>query len=189
MKEYMMNKGNRIERTLENPVQHKKSKCKIDKEINIFQMKPKIAQFVFPKLLNDENPDYSAQTANHICRCIVQAPLGEGSDAFGDLPVGCTGVINNDTFDRGHLIPKRFGGIGNNKNWLPIFHKTNIGVMKNNEQAVYDAIKAGITVFYSVQGVYTKGNPYPDAIVTIAKPVNDLSKNIPGVKNYFNNGG
>lgn len=124
--------------------------------------KGSIIQFVFPFIHGYNNPNYQANTAFHFCECVVQAPTTTGNNAWGNLPSNCNNM------DRGHLIPKRFGGTGNNSNWLPIYHQTNNGPMKKNENEVYKAITAGETVYYRVQGIFEIGKNYPTWICTTA---------------------
>lgn len=172
----------KVSRTIDGDLAKQRRKVEdAGSKIKVLGHKGNITQFVFPPILGRNNPDYQANTNLHFCECWVVKPLTEGNNATGKLPAGC------ENMDRGHLIPKRFGGIGNNKNWLPICHQTNNGPMKKNENAVFKALEEGTFVHYTVQGVFKPGNNYPTFIFTTA--VNFMNNSpIPGVKNLILNG-
>jgi hypothetical protein len=96
---------------------------------------------------------------------ITEEMLGTGSDAAQSIrPPGFLGQAAGQA--RGHLIAKLLGGTGRDaRNLVTLYQNpVNSPIMRDFEREVYDAVRAGQTVRYTVQPIYRGTEAIPRAL-------------------------
>lgn len=101
---------------------------------------------------------------------ITRDMLDTGGRADPDVrpPGFVNGSMNHS---RGHLLARMLGGSGTDpRNFVMLFQRdTNSPVMRDFEQSVYDAAKAGEVVNYRVTPIYEDGQSHPVAVALQAR--------------------
>jgi hypothetical protein len=96
---------------------------------------------------------------------ISREMLNTGTDAAQSIkPPGFLGRAAEHA--RGHLIAKMLGGTGRDaRNLVTLYQNpVNSPIMRDFEQEVYGAVKAGQTVRYTVQPIYRGAEEVPRAV-------------------------
>ncbi|ARJ71024.1 hypothetical protein B0A89_14465 (plasmid) [Paracoccus contaminans] len=118
----------------------------------------------------DYGPLNAAGQAQGIEATITAAMLDTGGKADPDVrpPGFVNGSMNHS---RGHLLARMMGGSGTDpRNFVMLYQRnTNSPVMRDFEQTVYDAVKAGEVVNYKVTPIYDASQPHPVSVALQAR--------------------
>jgi hypothetical protein len=88
-------------------------------------------------------------------------------------------------FERGHLLARQLGGVGNDvRNLVPLYPKANDPGMKKWEDIIAAAINADQTVYFTATPQYSGNSPIPTsvdmtAVTSAGVPI--VSQNVPNV--------
>lgn len=136
-----------------------------------------------PKADATGNIDYGSVNQNNqalgIEATITKDMLNTGTHADGDIRP--PGFVNGRTHNhsRGHLLARMLGGTGDDiKNLVTLYqNRTNSPVMRDFEQAVYDAVDKGEVVNYKVTPIYD-GDGLPTSVAISARGSNGFEMDI-----------